>query len=239
MNLSIKKTSIVALLFLTYELHSQDLTDNMKNWTDVSISYKINKDFKVKAKQLFTFNMSPYKYSFSQTKIGLAYKIKRRAYIEAGYVIGLFNESNSLIRQGAIPAIFNTLAVSRIYGRYSYKHDLVKRVSLKHKIEFQYFFTDLDKYKTRSIYATRLGYNVRKSSLSPYIESQFYFYQGGTKISNGIKRFRLKTGLSFKPVKGSSTRLSLYYFLQNEFNTEQLSDNDYTVLGASVSFRIK
>ena len=151
---------------------------------------------------------------------------------------GLFNDSNSLRNQGATTGWFNTLAVDRLYGNFSYKHDLVKRLSLKHKIEFQYFFPDLRKYKTLSIYAAKVGYNVRKSSLAPFFEGQFYYYQGG-EISSGIKRFRFKTGLSFKPIRRSSTKLSFYYLYQNEFDTEQFSDNDYTVLGMNLSFKIK
>jgi hypothetical protein len=153
-------------------------------------------------------------------------------------VRGLFNDTNSLRNQGATSGWFNTLAVDRVYGNFSLKHDIVKRLSLKHKIEFQHFFTDLDKYKNRSIYSARLGYNIRRSSVSPYIEGQFYYYNGGI-ISNGFKRFRFKTGLSFKPVKDSSMRLSFYYLIQNELNTDQLPDNDYTVIGTSISFKIK
>ena len=127
--------------------------------------------------------------------------------------------------------------MDRIYGNFSLKHNLVKRLSLKHKIEYQYFFPDIDKYKTRTIYSARIGYNVKRSSLTPYIENQLFYYNGGI-ISNGVKRYRFKTGLRFRPVKDSSMGLSFYYLFQNEFNTDELSDNDYTVLGFSLSFKI-
>jgi hypothetical protein len=218
-------------------MYSQDLTNNLKTWAGTSLTYEINDNFKTKLSQLFAFNTSPTNYSFSQTKLSLSYKIKRRTYVEGGYVNGLFNDSNSLRRQGATSGWFNTLTVDRLYGNFSFKHDIVKRLSLKHKIEFQYFFPDIDKYKTRSIYSARLGYNVRKSSLSPYLEGQFYYYQGGI-ISSGIKRYRLKAGFSFKPIKKSSMKISLYYLTQDETNTEQLSDNDYSVIGTNLSFTI-
>jgi Protein of unknown function (DUF2490) len=233
-----KKLLFITLFFCTILLSAQDLTNNLKLWSSIGVSYDINKNLTGKLSQLFAFNASPTNYSFSQTKLALAYKIKRRVYVEGGYVRGLFNESNSLRNQGATSGWFNTLAVDRFYSNFSLKHDIVKRLSLKHKIEFQYYFPDLDKYKTRSIYSARLGYNVRRSSVSPYIEGQFYYYNGGI-ISNGFKRFRFKTGLSFKPVKDSSMRLSIYYIFQNEFNTDQLSDNDYAVFGFNLSFKIK
>lgn len=233
-----KKTFIVLLFLFSSTVYSQDLTNNLKSWSGISVAYGINQNLRAKVSQLFAFNVSPTNYSFSQTKLALSYKLKRRTYIEGGYVRGLFNESNSLRRQGATSGWFNTLAVDRVYGNFSYKHDIVKRLSLKHKIEYQYFFSDLDKYKTRSRYAARISYNVRRSSLTPYIENQLYYYQGGA-ISNGIKRYRFKTGLSFKPIKDSSMGISIYYLLQNEFSTDQLSDNDYSVLGFNLSFKIK
>lgn len=234
----IKKAIFISLLFCVVSVNAQDLTNNLKIWSGVSVSYGINKSLTGKISQLFSFNVSPVGYSFSQTKLALAYKIKRRTYIEGGYVRGLFNDSNTLRDQGATSGWFNTLAVDRIYGNFSLKHDIVKRLSLRHKIEFQYYTPDIDKYKTRSIYSARLGYNVRRSSVSPYVEGQFFYYNGGI-ISNGFKRFRFKTGLSFKPVKDSSMRLSFYYLYQNEYNTDQLPDNDYTVFGTNISFKIK
>ena len=234
----IKKILFISFLFFAISLNAQDLTNNLKIWSGVSVSYNINKNLRGKLSQLLALNASPSKFSFSQTKLSLSYKIKRRVYIEGGYVRGLFNDSNSLRNQGATSGWFNTLAVDCIYGNFSLKHDIVKRLSLRHKIEFQYYTPDIDKYKTRSIYSARLGYNVRRSSVSPYIEGQFFYYNGGI-ISNGFKRFRFKSGLSFKPVKDSSMRISFYYLYQNEYNTEQLPDNDYTVIGTSISFKIK
>ena len=236
--MKIKYFSLTVLLtLLSYTINSQDLTDNLKSWSGISVSYGINKNLKAKFSQLFAFNVSPVSYSFSQTKLGLSYKLKRRTYIEGGYVRGLFNDSSSLERQGASRGWFNTLAVDRIYGNFSLKHNLVKRLSLKHKIEYQYFFPDIDKYKTRTIYSARIGYNVKRSSLTPYIENQLFYYNGGI-ISNGVKRYRFKTGLRFRPFKDSSMGLSFYYLFQNEFNTDELSDNDYTVLGFSLSIKI-
>ena len=232
------KNLLLILIFLgSFTANSQDLTNNLKLWSGIGVSYKLNPNLNLKLSQLVAYNASPSSYSFSQTKLALSYKLKRRTYIGGGYVRGLFNSSNSLIEQGATSGWFNKLAVDRVYGNFSYKHDIVKRLSLRHKIEFQYFFADLDKYKTRAIYSARLGYNVRKSSLTPFIESQFYNYSGGI-ISSGIKRFRFKPGVSFKPIKESSMGVSIYYISQNEFKTEEFSENDYAVFGLSLSFKL-
>lgn len=238
MNINIKKTLVVLLFLFSSNIYTQDLTDNLKCWTEIRVSYKITPTLKAKFGQLFAFNISPFGYSFSQTELSLAYRLKRRTYIEGGYVRGLFKDSKSLRKQGASSDLFNTLSVDRVFVKFSYKHNIAKRVSLKHKIEFQYFLLDLNKYKTRSIYSAKVSYHVRRSSLTPFLECRFYFYRGG-EISNGFKRFRLKTGLRFNPIKGFPMRATLYVLFQNEFNTEQLSDNDYTVLGSTLSFRIK
>lgn len=234
-----KKIIGISALVLSLHLSAQDLTDNLKIWNSASVSYKINPDFKVGLSQLFAFNLSPTTYSFSQTRLGLSYKIKSRIYAEGGYVRGLFNESNALRRQNAKAGWFNTLVVDRVYGNFSYKHDIVKRLSLKHEFEFQYFFPDIEKFKTRSIYSARISYNIRKTSLTPYFENQLSYYAGGTRISNGIKRNRAKLGLSFKPLKDVPVSTTLYYMYQDEFKTETLSANDYSVIGLHLSFQIK
>ncbi len=230
--------TLVIFLFLSVSMSSQDLSKNLKIWSGASVSYHLNENLKAKFSQLFALNVAPVNYSFSQTKLALSYKIKRRMYLEGGYVRGLFKNSNSLRSQGASSGFFNTLVVDRLYGNYSYKHDIVKRLTLKHKIEIQYFFANLLKYKSRSIYSARIGYNVKNSSLTPYLEGMFYYYSGGN-ISNGFKRFRLKPGFSFKPFKDSSMGISFYYIFNNEFNTNPLLDNDYSVIGTNLSFTIK
>lgn len=239
MKLKIKHI-FAAFLFLCFgTVTAQDLTEDLKSWTNLGLSYKINQNFSLKMYQTLALNLSSPVFSFSQTSLSLSYRIKSGTYVEGGYLKGLFNHSNSLERQGAYASLFNTLSVDRVYGKFSYKQKLVKRLSLYHRFEFQYFFPDLNKYKTRSLYTAKLAYNVRRSSVTPYFEGRIYYYQGGQKVSDGIKRYRLKTGASFKPVKDSSMRLSIYYMLQNEFNTKPLSDNDYMVLGTAISFRIK
>ncbi|TDO03197.1 DUF2490 domain-containing protein [Sunxiuqinia elliptica] len=239
MKLKIKHIFAVLLFLCFGPIHAQDLSEDLKSWTNVGLSYKINQDFRLKANHTLALNLTTPVFSFSQTSLALSYRIKSGVYVEGGYLKGLFNHSRSLERQGAYSSWFNTLSVDRVYGRFSYKQKLVKRLSLYHRLEYQYFLPDLNKYKTRSLYTAKLSYNVRRSSVSPYLEGRVYYYHGGQKVSNGIKRYRLKTGASFKPVKDSSMRLSIYYLFQNEFKTKPLSDNDYMVLGTSISFRIK
>ena len=246
MYLNVKNTLAALLIVFTFnhtmsaqELTDLNITDNLKIWSGLNLSYNVTNNVKLKMGQIFSLNTYPLEYSFSQTRLSLSFKIKRRTYIEGGFVKGFYHYSSYLENQGASPGWFNTLAVDRVFGRFSYKHDLIARFSLNHKLEFQYFLPELNKYKTRILYSVRLGYNVRRSSLTPYIRSRFYYYQGGAILNNGIKRLRCTAGLSFRPAKNSSIRVSIYYLFQNELNTQQLSDNDYAVIGSSISFKLK
>ena len=233
------KIFLVLTFILFYiESNSQDLTPDMKTWYGINLNYKIAPRVKVKFGALLSQNTSPSAFSFAQGKLGISYKIKRRMYVEAGYVRLLLNDSESKrLLYDITPGMFDKLEFDRIYTNFSYKHDVVKRLSGKHKVEFQYFFPAVEKYTTRYIYSGRLAYNIRKSSIKPFIENQFYYYAGGI-IENGFKRYRFKPGVSFKLIKDFPMGTSLYYISQNECNTEPLSDNDYNVLGISFTFTL-
>lgn len=239
MRLNIKNFFTALFFMFTYNsaIYAQDLSNNFKSWSEIILTYNATKNLRAKVSQLVALNVSPLEYSFSQAELSLSYRIKRRTYVEAGFVRGFYSYSNSLKNQGANSEVFNTLAVDRVFGSFSYKHYLINHLSLKHKIEFQYFFPDLRKYKTRSIYSVRLGYSMRKLRLAPYVESLLYYYQGGAALSAGIKNVRLKTGVSFIPFKNSSLGVSVYYLVQDEFGTKQLVDNDYKIIGSSIAFK--
>lgn len=228
----------IGLLFLGYKAFTQDLAKNFKIWSGVGLSYPVTEKFDLKLSQLLALNTSPSRYSFSQTKLSAVYELKRWTKVEVGFVKGLFNDTNSLRDQGAYESWFNKLSVDRVYGNFSYRHELVKRLSMRHEIEYQKFFQDLDKYANRTLYTNRIIYNIRRTSFTPYIENQFFYYSGGI-ISNGIKRFRFKPGFTFKPIKDSSFRTTIYFIIQDEFKTDELSDNDYAVVGIHLSFKLK
>lgn len=226
------------MILASCTIHAQDLTDNLKSWSGVSLKYGINDNLDAKFGQLFSYNVSPSGFSFAQTKLAMAYKIKRRTYVEAGYVMGLFNNSRALRDKDFTASLFNKLVVNRIQVNFSYKHDIVKRLSLRHKPEVQYFLKAVEKHGARFVYAARLSYNVRRSSIAPYLENQFFYYTGGD-IGSGIKRYRLKPGVNFKPIEDFPMGVSIYYIFQDEFSTDFLPENDYNVLGFNLSFKLK
>ena len=219
-------------------IFSQDLTNDFKTWYGVNASVSIDKNFRIKAGALLSLNTAPSDYSFSQGEIGLSYKIKRRMYIEGGYSRQLLNNTRTRREQFNIsPGLFNKLAFDRVYLNYSFRHNIVKRLSLRHRLEGQYFFPEVDKYRSRLIYVQRLSYNIRRTTLSPYIEQQIFYYAGGD-IPDGISRYRIRTGLRFKLIDDFPMTTSLYFMMQNEMNTNPLPENDYNVFGISASFSL-
>ena len=229
---------IIFSIFISQSAKSQDLTNNFKTWYGINLQTKINNNLKLKFGALLSENTTPSGFSFAQGKLGLSYKIKRRTYVEVGYVKELLNDSRKKRDLYNItPGLFNKLEFDRIYTNFSFKHDLVNRLSLKHELEAQLFMPAVQKYKSRYIYSTKLAYNIRKSSITPYIENQVYYYAGGD-ISGGIKRYRFVSGIRFRPINDFPLSTSLYYLYQNEFKTVPFSENDYTALGISLSFSI-
>lgn len=225
-------------IFILQAAKSQDLTNNFKNWYGLNLNTKINDNLKLKFGVLLSENTAPSSYSFAQGKLGLSYKIKKYTYVEVGYVKELLNDSQKKRDLYNItPGLFNKLEFDRIYTSFSFKHVLINRLSLKHELEAQLFMPAVQKYKSRYIYSGKLAYNIKKSSITPYIENQVYYYAGGD-ISGGIKRYRLVSGIRFRPFDDFPLSTSLYYLYQNEFSTSPLSENDYTALGISLTFRI-
>ncbi|MDP2068689.1 MAG: DUF2490 domain-containing protein [Lutibacter sp.] len=225
-------------IFISQGVKSQDLTNEFKIWYGINVNTKINKNFKLKFGAMLAENTNPSSFSFAQGKLGLSYKIQKNTFVEVGYVKELLNDSQKKRDLYDItPGLFNKLEFDRIYTSFSFKHDLVKRLSFKHELEAQLSMPAVQKYKSRYIYSGKLAYNIKKSSITPYLENQVYYYAGGD-ISGGIKRYRLVSGIQFKPINDFPLSTSLYYLYQNEFNTSPLSENDYTAAGISLTFSI-
>lgn len=229
---------MILSIFISQGAKCQDLTNDFKTWYGINLNTKINKNLKLKFGALLAENTSPSSFSFAQGKLGLSYKIVKNTFVEVGYVKELLNDSQKKRDLYNItPGLFNKLEFDRIYTSFSFKHDLINRLSLKHELEAQLSMPAVQKYKSRYIYSSKLAYNIKKSSITPYIENQVYYYAGGD-ISGGIKRYRLVSGIKFKPINDFPLSTSLYYLYQNEFNTSPLSENDYTALGISLTFSI-
>lgn len=242
-----------ALYFLLISLSisqtlAQDLRPGVKTWFDYTLEYNFKKSYTFGFNQIFSMNTSPYRLGFIQNDFGFDYRIKRRMYIGVGYVWTLFKDSKSLReRYGLDPNIIGMLDFNRIYLDYSYKHDFFsKRVALKHKFSFQYFWPELRKYQYRITYAFKFYFRFKNFLWNgvPYLENKFYVYLDGipanyydivtgeivkTSPPNGLHRYRIKAGVRFKPTK-KRFYVTPYFFYQREFNTGLLPGNDLQII---------
>ena len=111
----------------------------------------------------------------------------------------------------------------------------------KQDLVAQYFTPKLEKYQFRFLYKFKTTY-VNKNlplNLRPFAQLFLYYYHGGTPIfyfddegeedryasPNGLHRFRIKSGVSFKPFeKHKFFSVVLYYALNKEFNIDGLGN---------------
>lgn len=262
------------LVIVSWPGWGQDLKPGFKTWFDYTVDFTYKRKYTVSFNQILSFNTDPYRIGFIQNDFGFDYRIKRRMYVGAGYVWSLFKDSQSLRnRYGLDPNIIGMLDFNRIYLDFSYKHDFFnKRIQLKHKSSFQYFWPELKKYEYRITYSAKFYFKLKNIPWRgvPFLENKFYIYLGGipanyydvitgdviaTEPPNGLHRYRLKTGVRFRPGK-ARFYFTPYFFYQKEFNMSILPGNDlnitnpttgsaryrfnnYYVIGVNLTYRFK
>jgi|GEM_PF-2906294 len=260
------------LILFSPRLYGQDPKPGFKSWFDYTMSYRLSKKYSFSFNQIWSLNVNPYRVGFIQNDLRLTYRLKYRTFLSIGYVWSLFKDSPSLRnRYDKIPNFTGMLGFSRVYTQFSYKHNFYsKRVQLKHTGSFQYFFPQLKKYQYRLTYAAKLYFRVKNFPWRgvPFVENKFFVYLGGVparyydetgniidrRSTNGIHRYRIKTGIRFRPSK-KRFYLTPYFFFQKEFNPGFLSSdlniaipnsnrvsyrfNDYFVAGLNLEYKFK
>jgi hypothetical protein len=248
-----KPVMLATFLFVSNIGLGQDKKPGFKTWFDYTVEYNFKKSFTLSFNQILSFNTNPYRLGFIQNDFGFDYRIKRRMYVGAGYVWSLFPDSQSLRdRYSLDPNIIGMLDFNRFYVDYSYKHTFFsKRVLLKHKASFQYFWPQLRKYRYRITYSAKFYFKIRHFPWRgvPFLENKFYIYLDGipanyydlqtgeivaTKPPNGLHRYRLKTGVRFRPAK-ARFYFTPYVFFQREFNTGLVPGNDLNILNPTTN----
>ena len=244
---------LIVLISSSYKVAAQDKKPGFKTWFDYTIEYRFKKNYTLSYNQILSFNTNPYRLGFIQNDFAFDFRIKRRMYLGVGYVWSMFPDSKSLRNKyGLDPNIIGMLDFNRIYIDYSYKHNLFsKRLLLKHKVSFQYFWPQLSKYRYRITYAAKLYYKIKNFPWRgvPYLENKFFIYLDGipanyydlvtgdiveTTPPNGLHRYRLKTGIRFRPTK-ARFYFTPYFFYQREFNTGLIPGNELNVLNPTTN----
>ncbi|MFK7797151.1 MAG: hypothetical protein AB8E82_06830 [Aureispira sp.] len=224
-------------LFSHFPLSAQDLTDDVKTWFGYGIGVKIGKRFKVKVGQLYSLDITTFRFGFAQTDVVLAYKLASKHYLQLEYSNSQYRFFDGLQQVGFSENLLGLISYQRFTLAYNTSHQLLKNnkfFKLKHYVSAQVFFPQPVKHRVRFIYTARLYYYNPKWSLKikPYFATSLHYYLGGRPIAyhnelgdivaynapNGFHRIRTKTGASIKPFKKVPLSITLYLIAQWEFN---------------------
>lgn len=235
---SLKKVVLLFLIFLwSFNLVAQDLTDDLKTWMGYSLGVKIGKRFKVKIGQLYSVDVTTYRFGFAQSDFSASYKLAPRNYLELEYSNSQYRWFTRLEELGFSQNLLGLVDFQRFTLTYNVSHRLFKKnrlFKLKHYVSAQVFFPQPVKHRVRFVYTTRLYYSNPKWPLKirPYLANTLHYYLGGRPIAyhdeqgsivaynspDGFHRIRIKTGSSFAPVKTIPLTVTFYIIFQWEFN---------------------
>ncbi len=244
------------VLLLGKDVFAQDLPLGLKNYYNVGLDMRLSKRWTARVKQLYGFDVRPnYQLRLLLNTVSMEYRLNRSMRVELAYRPMYFRGNTRF------------LWYHRISARTSHSQRLGD-FRWKNSITAEWFFPQLAKYKYRFIWASRFYLpSINFWRARPYLQGQLYYYLDGkplkyydaggewlvTQAPNDFHRFRLSVGMRFRPSR--ALRLSLYYTLQKEFNTNfsqnrdinvpnksgtkiRYAFNDYAVIGASLSFRL-
>jgi len=245
------------LCIFSQSILAQDLPSKFLNFYSYNFDYKLNKKVKLKAGNLFSFDTKTYKMNFTQFKLGATLRWNKKLSSDFYYKPMLF--------KGATKDIW----YHRLSANLTHRSKLF-RLPLKNTITTEVFSPSPRKHKYRFIYTAKLSFKNKVLPLraTPYIKYQLYYYLGGTKVNyydttgtqllatnspDGFHRYRLGTGVRFRPVK--KFYVTLYYIWQEEFNMKSSKNrelnipnqsqtriinpfNDYQVVGLSFSYSL-
>ncbi len=245
------------LCLLPSDLAAQDLPLGFKNYYNIGLDMRLSKRWTARVKQLYGFDVRPdYQLRLLLNTVSLEYRTSRATRLEVAYRPMYFRGNTRY------------LWYHRISARASHSWRFDNRMRWKNSLTAEWFFPQQPKYKYRFIWTSRIYLpSVLPWRGRPYLQGQLYYYLDGkplkyydengewlvTQSPNDFHRYRLSIGARFRPNR--VLRLSVYYTLQQEFNTNLTQNrdinvpnrtgtdirydfNNYTILGASLTIRM-
>ena len=208
----------------------QDLAPGFKTWGGIGINWRITKKSSINFSQLLGANLNPSTIQYTQSNINYDYRFNKRHSLKLGY-------KPSVYFSGGNVKLYN-----RGYTEYAFRHKLFT-LPIKHIVTSEFHFPTLKKYQFRFIYGVKYYFknNFLPIKMTPYLKAQLFYYLRGKPLSyydsnsdlivkqspSDFHRFRLGGGITMKPTR--SLRLSVYYFYQQEFNTNLTSNRDLNI----------
>ncbi len=243
-----KKTLFVLIILYAFlqNVFSQDLLSGNKIWYSTYINYKLNKRLFIDAYLLNGFDAIPHSFSFNQNDFAINYKINKKQTAYFGYTQSFYKWQPYYDKYDKFISVFHTISFNRLFAGFKYKLNIFSHFKMQNDIGAQYYLTQLEKYQIRFTDKAKIyWYNKNwPMKIVPSVQLSVYYYQSGIplvyyndlgniisfKSPNGLHRYRVKFGFSFKPFKSfNQLGIKLYYAIQREFNIKGFG-NDLNVI---------
>ena len=258
-NSYIKLTLLLYLSLCANSIVAQDINNNVKLFTSISIHQRINANERFTLSYNDIRDINSLSLRYSQLGIRYRFRLKKRLYLKFKTdFLQIQSRSGESVRQGYRFGL-------SVYGLHR-----INKAAITQGLEYEYFLPKFRKYQSRIIYHLDFTYrwDVTDWRLRPYSKVKLYYYSGvdsvryydaerdliATNNPDGFHRWRLYLGLKMRPSK--SIRCSVSFLVNQEFNTNigqfsginipnkketrvQLPFNNYTGWVLSLNYLLK
>lgn len=209
--------SVVLLLQFAVTGFTQET--GWRNWLSANASYAINKDWRVSAGHLRSYEISnKYVNSFNQFRLSTSYDITKRFGIGGG------------VQWMTLPSSPGTR--TRVYLNADHTTRIARKINWTNSLQVETNSSAEKRFRQRVILGTRLAPRKRLDflNLSPSVSYRLFYNIGGNPISyydaegnllarqspDGFHRHRLQLNANSKI--SDLFRINLYFMMQREFN---------------------
>ena len=234
-------TLILAFSFPVVSFAQANTTGSNRVWYSTYINKKLNHRWSVDNFTLLALRSFNHDLWLAQTNIGANYRVDRFITLTGGYGHSLYKYTGAWWDRhypNITPSSFNTISFHTVYGAIKHQKNVGHKLRWANQLRSVVFIPRMEKFQTRLQWSTRLSY--RRSNLPlrlrPFVQGILYYYLNGVEATyydetdngfipvetaspDGLHRFRLRVGASFKPVRDFRPfSMTIYYGYNREFN---------------------
>ncbi len=223
---------LIGLAFCSGEVLGQDLSDDFKVFSGLTLNYKLNKVSRISASAMGIYDPNISELSYYQYGLKYRHRVGANSYLSAKFDLVQISERDTNSYKG----------YKRIGLQYMHRARF-KRFPMTNSIVAELFLPGFSKYQARFFYEGNLEWKIKKMPwrLRPFTKFKLYYYSGGRytkyyneknelvafKSPNDFHRWRWFWGLKFQPAK--SLNVSLSYFWNEEFNARLNNNSDINI----------
>tara|TARA_Y100000589_G_scaffold312872_1_gene333652 strand:- start:2051 stop:2869 length:819 start_codon:yes stop_codon:yes gene_type:complete len=243
------RITLFLFLVMSFVVCSQDLTNNQKLWLSNYTFVKLNSRFSLDNFYVMSYDLHKNnRFGFAQTDLGFNYHLNKKLRFFMAYSNSQFRFLNSYYnRYDREPNSLGYMTFHRFGLGTQYIYKINRNFRVINRVVAQFYTPKLQKYKYRHMHVFTINYRHRKLPfrIRPFAQSFLYYYSGGFDYEyknetsevesappNGLHRYRIRFGFSFKPLpKVKLLTLKAYYGFQQEFNTPWGNDLNVERIG--------